>query len=155
MVALALALAGCGGSEPDVPPEATLGTGIDAFVPLTDGDIVDIVQGPQGGFHVFGSVRIRGLDPGNPDDLGDPSNPTSDFLVFQGDTRVDLDASHYTQGLDPTAEAGTFEMVGRLLILDIQSPAELDGASLRIEVTVTDVDQRSASDQRTVTARAP
>jgi hypothetical protein len=153
---LALALAGCGGRDaPDGPPEAALGTGSDMFVPLSDGDDVTIVQGPQGGFHVFASVRVRGLDPGNPEDLGDPDNPTTVFQAFNGDLRVDLDASIYTQGLDPTTEDGLYEMVGRLLILDIQSAVELDGATLRLTVSVTDTAARTATDQRTVVARAP
>jgi hypothetical protein len=148
-------LAACGSDAPDGPAEATVGTGSDAFVPLADGDDVMIVQGPQGGFHVFASVRVRGLEPGNPEDLGDPDNPTTVFQAFEGDARVDLDASTYTQGLDATGEDGLYEMVGRLLILDIQAAAELDGATLRLTVSITDAAGRSAADQRTVTAHAP
>jgi hypothetical protein len=154
-ILILLALAGCaadGGG--DLPPEVILGTGLDAFVPLADGDDVTIVQGPQGGFHVYGSVRAAGLFPGNPDDLYADCNPTTEFRAYQGDVRVDLGASTYRQGLDPGPEP-YYQMIGRLVILDIDSPAQLDGVSLRLEVTILDHDGLSAADQRLVVARAP
>ncbi len=153
-VLLLIALAGCAAEGTDLPPEVILGTGLEAWVPLADGDDVGIVQGPQGGYHVFGSVRATGLDPGNPLDLYAECNPTTEFRAYRGDVRVDLGASTYRQGLDPGPEP-YHEMIGRLIILDIASPAELDGVALRLEVTITDHDGLTASDQRMVVARAP
>ncbi len=64
MRALALLLVvGCGPVQYPGPAEATLGTGYTAFVPIADGDSVPIVMGLQGGYHVWGSVRARWLDP--------------------------------------------------------------------------------------------
>ena len=151
---LLVALAGCAAEGSDVPPEVILGSGVDAFDPLADGDDLGIVQGPQGGFHVYGSVRAVGLDPGDPENLYAESNPTTTFTAYNGDVRVDLGASTYQQGLDPGPEP-YYQMIGRLVILDIASPAELDGVTLRIEVVITDVDGVSAGDQRMVVARAP
>lgn len=57
--------------------DATLevGTGADAFEPLTDGDDLVLVMGPQGGYHVWGSLRATGVVPGDPLNLADPKNP--------------------------------------------------------------------------------
>jgi hypothetical protein len=44
------------------PVEVELGQGIVAFAPLEDGDEVELVQGPQGGHHIWTGLRVRGLD---------------------------------------------------------------------------------------------
>jgi hypothetical protein len=57
--------AGCGGGTVVFPgpPELELGTGFDQFVAVADGDAVQIIHGLQGGYHIWGSVRARYLDP--------------------------------------------------------------------------------------------
>lgn len=153
VVVAALAV-GCGsdsGSEP-VDPEVILGTGEASFEPLTNGDEIQIIQGPQGGFHFLGSVLVRGIEPGDPDDLSAPDNPTTEFRVWSGGARVDLMASRYTQGLDPGPDADTSQMIGRLVILNIAADDELDGAEVTLDVTVSDTVGNTASDERTLTA---
>lgn len=64
----ALAAGACAddGSEPNIPGAGELvaggadfdGTG---FVPVADGDEVELVAGSQGGFHVWLSMNVRGL----------------------------------------------------------------------------------------------
>jgi hypothetical protein len=85
-------------------PAAVIGTGELEFEPLGDGDELYVVLGPQGGYHLNGSVRVQGVAPGNPDDLLDPDNPTTEFRAFVGDQRVDAGGARYTQGLDPAPE---------------------------------------------------
>jgi hypothetical protein len=133
-------------------PAAVIGTGELEFEPLGDGDELYVVLGPQGGYHLNGSVRVQGVAPGNPDDLLDPDNPTTEFRAFVGDQRVDAGGARYTQGLDPAPEPHHGQMVGRRVILDILDDAELDGAEVRFEVTVTDVYGNSASASVMVTA---
>jgi hypothetical protein len=65
---LALVLCGCGvvPMTPDAGTCAsllTLGTTISdgGFVPLTNGLELEVVQGPQGGFHVFVGAEVNGL----------------------------------------------------------------------------------------------
>jgi hypothetical protein len=76
VVALALLIGGCAGlganddvdavllprveatSEAGAPLGVELGTGTTAFEPLASGTSVDVVHGPQGGDHVWTSVRI-------------------------------------------------------------------------------------------------
>jgi hypothetical protein len=164
LVALCVLLAACGeevegsdaGPGADAGPvEATaeLGTGDTEFEPLSDGDDLAYILGPQGGYHFLASVRVRGVEPGNPSMRTDPTNPQTEFRAFRGDQRIDARASSYIQGLDPVpGEDGVHQMVGRLLILNIDSCDALTGETIRVEVTVTDVNGVTATDTRTVTA---
>lgn len=159
LLLLCVAVAACGGGGEDVPdadtrpPSVTLATGYEVLEPLTDGDEIFIVQGPQGGFHFFGSFYATGIDPGDPDNLADPDNPTGVFRVFEGATRVDLTAANgFTQGLRSVPGTGGFGTVGRFVILDITNDAQLDGASVRFEIEVTDVHDVTVTDQRMLTA---
>ncbi len=49
---------------PEVPGPVELGTGAERWEPLPrDGGELTLVHGPQGGWHVFGRVRLRGVTP--------------------------------------------------------------------------------------------
>lgn len=132
------------------PPSLELGTGSANFEALANGDTIYIVQGPQGGYHFFGSLQARSMVAGDSEDLSDPSNPQTTFEAFVGDTRVDAMASSYKQGL--RVRDGVAEMIGRQVILDIEDDDELDGATVRFTVTVEDTGGITLSDERTLTA---
>ena len=152
----AFAVAG-GCSDPSAPaadagpPFIELGTGERAFEPLSNGDPVEIVFGPQGGYHVWGTVRAGNVRGGDPNNLQDPSNPTTTFEVRVDGERVDAFASSYTQGLK-TSENG-FEMVGRTVILDTRNGSEFHDREMNITVRIEDVDGLVVSDERTVVGR--
>ncbi len=132
------------------PPGLEIGTGERSFEALQDGQNIFIVLGPQGGYHFFGSLQARNMNAGDSEDLSDPSNPSTLFEAFVGDTRVDAMASSYRQGLK--VRDGVAEMIGRTVILDIEDDSELAGATVRFVVTVEDVDGLSLSDERTLIA---
>lgn len=115
------------------------------------GDTVNVIRGPQGGYHLLGSVRARGLVAGDPDNLGEPTNPTTHFeVIYEGEDLII--SSDYVQGLDPSPSSEwRHEMTGRFAILGIDSDKELDGEEVLFSVTVTDVEGVSLSDERTVT----
>ena len=46
----------------DKTPTIEVGTGETTFEPLEDGDPVVMVHGPQGGWHMLGSVRIHSME---------------------------------------------------------------------------------------------
>ena len=124
-------------------PAIEIGTGELDFEPLDDGDELMLIRGPQGGYHFLGSLRAKGIEPGDAADLANPGNPTVSFQAsIDG---VDLAPNaQYTQGLDPVeAYPWTHEMVGRLVILDIgQNPNDDDdlaGAEVVFSVTLEDV----------------
>jgi hypothetical protein len=70
-----------------------IGTGVELYEPLSDGAPVDVVLGPQGGFHIWTSVRVddpsvelaridlnaRFADDGRP--AGNPSSITVSFAA--------------------------------------------------------------------------
>lgn len=69
LFALAVLLGGC-----PTPPAPRIGldgattfveagTGETTFAPLADGDELELVYGPQGGYHVWGACGIYGIDP--------------------------------------------------------------------------------------------
>jgi hypothetical protein len=141
----ALLLAGCPTEEPPPDgPAVDLGTGELDFEPLADGDRVAIVQGPQGGYHLYGSIRTVGVVAGDSRDLTDPTNPTMAFdVVHAGDSIIAVPP--FTQGLDeaPPAQAPwTHWMLGREARLDLLfgEDATLDGETVDFSITVSDTD---------------
>lgn len=135
-----------------VMPTIEIGTGELDFEPIQDGQDLEFILGPQGGYHFLASMRVTGIDPGTRTDLTDPRNPTTEFRAWVGDTRVDLRASMYTQGLDRRADGEGYEMIGRLLILDITGNSDLQNMNTRVEVMVTDADGIMLQDERTIRA---
>lgn len=150
----ALLLAACGSDaedDPVLPPSLELGTGEVEFESIDDGDDVWVIQGPQGGFHILGSIRVTGVERGDPDDLEDPDNPTTEFQVYRGTERLDVLGARYTQGLD-RFEPGVYGMIGRFVILDIIEDDEVAGDTLHVTVDVTDVNGVQLSDELDVVA---
>lgn len=145
---------GCDGTEgadagPGVdagPATIELGTGDLEFLSLRDGQDFECILGPQGGYHFLVAMRVDGVEPGNLEDRSDPSNPTTEFTASVGGVRIDSMDARYVQGLRPAS--GGFEMLNRLLILDIDGCAEINGTEARVEVTVTDAGGVSVSDAR-------
>lgn len=77
-------------SPPDIcrpanhgPPEVVVGTGQTDFAPLSDGQVLMLERGPQGGHHIWIAVRMRNLrQSGSPTTLtaklvDDPTSPIS------------------------------------------------------------------------------
>jgi len=155
-------LFGCdGGSGPDVvlDPDLQLGTGVDAFVPVEDGDEMLVVFGPQGGYHLDGSLRVQGIDPGDEDDLSAPDNPLTVFQVTTEDGTIvsglqGADTVEFRQGIAAADTPGVYEMIGRKILLDIEDDAELEGQTLTVTVTVEDADGITLEDRHSVLAVA-
>ncbi|MGE0784163.1 MAG: hypothetical protein AB7S26_00645 [Sandaracinaceae bacterium] len=160
LAATAIACGTPGGGDSDAgpprdagPATIELGTGDIEFLPMAEGSDQLVVQGPQGGFHFVVSVRVTGIDPGNVDDRTDLRNPTTEFQAWVGDQRMDLMASRYTQAIPPAPDgSGTYDMIGRLLILRIASDDEIANMMTRIEVTVTSPAGITLYDERNVLA---
>lgn len=49
-------------TDPCTTPALAVGTGIDAYTPLTDGDPLTVVFGPQGGWHVDVGAEVFGVE---------------------------------------------------------------------------------------------
>ena len=120
-------LGACAAPVDDVPHEASLelGTGSWRFESLADGQEVELVRGAQGGWHVWVSLRVRGVDAQNPRvtlvmQPADESRPPSE---------VELVAN-----LDPADDEGYRDFIGFPRVLD--DPSCLVGEMVRIEARI-------------------
>lgn len=132
--------------------EVRLGTGEIAWQDMDEEGAVYVIYGPQGGYHLLGSVRTRGLNAGNATDLSSVQNPTTAFSVIWDGIEI-VTSSPIVQGLDPIADEGvawTHQMVGRFAILDITTDKNIDGEEVIFSVRVTDAGGQSYSDTRNV-----
>lgn len=154
-IAVALALAGCSDAG-GAGAEAEIGTGMFAFAPLLDGERLDLVSGPQGGFHFVVHARMRGLSPGDSRQPGLPTNPTTWFRALDEDgARVDVPEVRQL-GYAPQAGADDWYILpsGRILLIDNQAAPRLYGRPVTIEVQIRDASGRMAGDTARVTAVA-
>ena len=143
---------------PDLDPEVRLGTGSDAFVLLNDGDEIVIIRGPQGSYHVEGSLQVQGINAGDAKDLSNPDNPLTTFELFdelgvaisglEEETLLD-----YRQGIDPSDEPGVYEMLGRTIYINPElRDTDLAGQMLTLTVSVEDVDGVRVEDSHSLLA---
>lgn len=147
------------GKVQDVPddwgdPLIELGTGEWEWESLDGTTELPLIQGPQGGFHFLASVRVAGIEPGDAQDLSDPSNPTTQFVVWVDEEDITMTGT-YVQGLDRAphdAEPFFHEMIGRFVIVDILRDDDLDDVEFELSVDVTDVHGTHLSMSRWFTA---
>ena len=157
-VALGLAaVVGCGEPGPDT--EMVLGTGVTALSPLADGDTIDVFMGPQGGIHLFASVRVLGVDPGDVTlPIDDPGQPIAHYVVTRENGEVIADFEQSSPLVESMEAMAAFELVGvavRLILpeVDPPTPADVAGETLLLDATVTDSAGISASSAVNVVAR--
>lgn len=158
-MALLVALAGCGpgGGTPDAfvppvdaactvgggtPPWLFLGTGSAGFVELPPGADLELVHGPQGGYHLE-ATALFGLA------------VSPDMHVLRYDvTRLDGTVLGTTQiallERRLTRACGGWFRGGDILVLSIAGPADVVDADLDITVSVLDADGEVARDARRV-----
>lgn len=111
-----------------VPTEIEIGTGLAAFEPLTPevGEL-ELVHGPQGGYHVYLSMRVHGVAPAT---FGWRVTRLSDEHAL----------AYFTLGVSPTTfmqMGDQLERVGDRAIFDTATPDAALGA-VRVEASITD-----------------
>lgn len=138
--------AGCGGQDSGLrdaastTPSLEVGTGADAFVPIADRDFLDVVDGCQGGRHVWVSVRVGGLD-------------ASDVaLTLTLTRRVDgtvlsLPFSRRVRLTTPPG-ASRAELVGLAFVVDSAAVEPVFGDEVVLRASATDRVGASVSDER-------
>lgn len=142
MLATLLLGAGCTGFEVSGPPSVEVGTGQFDFEPVEVAEELPIIEGPQGGYHVWLGLRVRNLDPRNlridsqlfdaalPEDTASPPEPGTVGEPFFFFVRLFDDPE---DGVFRTA--GLPHQVERNRVRDRR---------LRLEVLATDRDGRTA-----------
>lgn len=146
---LALATSSCGTApvhedaaiDVDAGVQLTIGTGFTAYEALPDeAPTLEIVHGPQGGYHVYLSMRVTGVEPAT----------LLWHVVREDDARV---LAH----LDLIARRGTFvevdgalQRVGDLVVLNVISPADVLTRDIRVEASATSASGARATATRVV-----
>lgn len=166
--ALLASCAACAGEEPPAQPppvecwasspphvavgEAELGgadEATDAFVPLAEDEEVDLIAGPQGGYHILVRPRLRGLVP-----VESGRIDTMFAALLDGETRVDpFECPHHpVYAADPVQ--GDY-LLGRTTPLIIQNERVPDvvGQPLLLRVEALDHEGSYARDERRVIPR--
>jgi hypothetical protein len=119
-----------------------LGAGGTSFIPLADGDPVELVAGPQGGFHVDVGLQFGGFGPGGvvlSYDAVDPATAQRVSFVTEG----------LTTAASVTVSEDGWERLGDRVVLDVRTADEAVGRELVLRVTGS-VDGAAASDERRV-----
>ena len=139
LCALAVALAlGCGAAAETAVSDAgvtdggsenaavlEVGTGKDNFVALHESDTIEIIHGPQGGWHLWGALRTKGLTP----------PLTVDYSISVPETGNELSCTVYD--VDPLAVGSWSIWAG--LIGFLPDPSLAAGKSVLLTMQVTDV----------------
>jgi hypothetical protein len=107
-------------------PWIELGTGTEAFEPLTEGQTVPIIAGPQGGYHVWGALQAGGFS---------PKGVTMHFTLEQGGQV--LGEASYLDDLFRAAPADPWSYTRVAVVLLENDPAAVmpGGATLKLVVT--------------------
>lgn len=137
--------------------QAMLGTGYSQFEPMPTN--LPLEYGTQLGFDVVVNVQMRGLVPGNPNDIFDPTNPRTRILSYFVDDGRPLNKSAncpFRTGFK-AVDATTYEMsTGVALIFDTCWRAEhLIGRQIRIKLEMLDAMNGFTTDERVVTMVEP
>ena len=148
LILLAAVLAGCVGPDLTSDPAVELGTGEVGFTYLADeGDEVPLVSGLQGGRHIWGAVRIVGID-WREIDMTFTIEDT-DGVALTENTRVILELQQCDTSTQGCTE-GMGEMVGITILVDNDDVPAISGHEVVLGVEANDADGRSAVDSKLV-----
>lgn len=131
-------------TEGDAAPlEVELGSGVESFQRVDDGEPLAIVGGPQGGTHVWGAVRVNGVS--------DERVRIAFELRMTDMGELDGELGPLRVLLEPSDVEGFWEASGMTVFLD--DPNDVNGTECDLTVIVTDADGRQATDVRRVMPR--
>ncbi len=113
-----------------VEPTLEIGGGLESYVelPPTGGEL-ELVHGPQGGWHVNLSLRLRGIEPTSHSWRVERSEDARALAAFELGTR---EGSFVPRG-------DALERVGELVILDVIGPEEVVGRDVHVSASVRDL----------------
>jgi len=122
-------LGGCQEEDPE-PPWLQLGAGLEAFETVDAGDSVELVHGPQGGWHVDLALRFGGFG---------PDGVLLRYLAL--DPESDSELSFATEAVLQERLVrpidGGWERLGDRVVFDIDAADEVVGTAVLIEVTAS------------------
>ena len=127
------------------PPELSVGTGEEAFAPLMNGDVLELIHGPQGGWHVVVSARMSGVELDGArliievrsGEAGSEETVLARISLALLARRLDRDGPSYLK-------------LDNLLIFDVASPSEIADREVIVRARL-EVGELVLRDERTVT----
>ena len=131
-----------------VDPTLEVGTGQSAWEPLVDGAPVELIHGPQGGYHLFARIREQRLGGDvqvtfrvTPAEGGEPINDPADRIrLLEG------------RGLLRTAQGWETSSALLVILSRIQGPSEVVGRRFVLEANVAPTGSSApTSVRRTIT----
>ena len=139
---LVLTWLACASPEPiDLgEPWLELGAGQTAFEPLQDDDVVELVAGPQGGWHVDVSVRFGGMW---------PDGVTLTYGAWLDDALVSFESSAQLSENSVLVIDDGWERVADRIVFDIAETSEVVGQTLELRLACTS-EQGDLADVRQV-----
>lgn len=130
-----------GASDTVAGPGCEVGAGTEAFLPLANGDEISIIAGPQGGYHIFTSVRWQRLD-------AEPARVRISARVAETDEYL----GPGNESSPPAADADGWRQVVGLLNF-VTNPGLARGQEIVLRAEVHDDAGAGAVDERVVVAR--
>lgn len=130
--------AGCAlAPDPCLPGRMEIGSGAFAFQELVPGnEEVELIHGPQGGYHVFGGVKVQAV----PIDPGvsllfhfRPVGTCTDIMLPEAKTPIAVGENAFRNAGD-----GWLATFGYFVILDTTTPDDLDGDRYVLGLEMTD-----------------
>lgn len=129
-----------------------LGKGQFTFEPLTDGEELPIFAGPQGGHHVYVSMRVRGIGPERVVVRSTTAIGADPDLVLEWGSRVTFRAESSSDAggsLDAAIDQHAYHVYTGWPAQLIDAPEHV-GERARVEMKLEDARGHRASDARTV-----
>ncbi len=147
LLGLLLPTFGCNGSPVEEEVELTIGCSNGRFVPLAEGDSIQLAINAVGdGVALFSAFRVRGIDPGDERaPIGDPRQPSFSWSIWiAGELSVELS---FQEAVSPVEdEPGTYEITNLQLLAGFRG--QFDGVGpqpIRIDVAVKDARGRAGA----------
>jgi hypothetical protein len=141
-------------TDPCLPGLLEVGSGAFGFQEIVAGaEEVELVHGPQGGYHVFGSVKVRdvALDPGvSLLFFFRPFDRCDDIMLAEARSAIDVAEASFRNAGD-----GFRAAYGYLVILDTSAPEEIDGRRFVLGVELTDAEGSVYRDETEVVVSWP
>jgi hypothetical protein len=144
-------VSGCGGPAPtdagpceldaSAPRWLVLGTG-DVFMPVADGDSIEVIHGPQGGFHLEVTARF-GLEV-SPDMHVLRYDVTRTDGTTLGTTQIALNERRLAR------TCGGWQRDGDIVMLTITAPTDVADTEVDVLVQLLGADGALARDERRV-----
>ena len=122
-------------------PSLEIGTGVNDFVEVDE--VTFFERGPQGGLHIYASVRAYGLYGGRGNGINE-NTPLLTYTVMSDDGALTGGFAGLAKAMDTTRD-GRVERIGDLAVLGTYDATAVEGVEVELYAELSDSCGRSAS----------